>query len=413
MKVLFFIPLLLLVFATKSQTFMAQTDPPIIGKVCPDFTLPILNNSGYEKPVTLHSLKGKVIIMEFWATYCGPCIPSLRRFEKLQAQFGQSVRFLAISDEHKDKIMNFIQKRAFKNIGFVTDSGHKINGLFYHHFIPHTVVIDQEGIVRAFCAPEEVTEEVVAKILNYQPVEFTMKHEYQEASYSQNGNVNSNDFQSIIIHKAENKIFKAELSGYKDGFTTEFIKDSDTEYRFINCPLTLIYQILYNQKSSRVLLECPDPAKYTFDKPNLYCFELKVPAYLNKNIQEVGIQQLQMLFPLKSRIESRRMKVFTIEQSLLTGATSSIDSTGIIQKGLMLKDLVNYLENNPQLVENLPVINDSGLSENTLLDLDWFQNYSDSVENKLRTLGLQGHQQEREISCLILYEPQLMSKNTP
>jgi hypothetical protein len=79
----------------------------------------------------------------------------------------------------------------------------------------------------------------------------------------------------------------------------------------------------------------------------------------------------------------------------------------------MLKDLINYLENNPQLVENLPVINDSGLSENTLLDLDWFQNYSDSTENKLRTLGLQGHQQEREISCLILYEPQLMGKNTP
>ena len=95
----------------------------------------------------------------------------------------------------------------------------------------------------------------------------------------------------------------------------------------------------------------------------------------------------------------------------MQGATNSVDSTGIIQKGLTIKDLMNYLESNPQLVGNLPIINESGLPDNTILDLDWFQNYPDSIENRLRTLGLKGEFKMADIACLVLFEPRLVSKN--
>ena len=411
MKKLLLVAFVLLTNSVFAQTFMAQTDPPMLGKICPEFSMSVVTPNGTEKNLSLSELRGKVIVIEFWATYCAPCIPSLKHFDKLQAQFGDAVKFIAISEENRDKVDAFIAKKGHKNITYATDLGRKLNDMFYHHFIPHTVVIDQDGVVQAFCSPDEIDQFVMSKLINREPVSFTMKHEYQETSYTQSTGVLQNYDQPIIVNKPKNQKYKIEFSNYKEGYATEFVKESSTEYKFTNCPLTLIYQILYDQKTSRVLLDVNDKSKYAFENHNLYCLELSVPDYLGKNIQEVGLQQLESLFPLKSKIETRIQKVFSIQKSDIQGATNSVDSTGIIQKGLTIKDLMNYLESNPQLVGNLPVINESGLSDNTILDLDWFQNYPDSIENRLRTLGLRGEFKMADIACLVLFEPRLVSKN--
>jgi hypothetical protein len=143
----------------------------------------------------------------------------------------------------------------------------------------------------------------------------------------------------------------------------------------------------------------------------MFCLDLNVPEFIGKTIREVGVQQLESLFPLKSKMETRNQKVFALQKSDLEGAIASKDSVGITQKGLTIKDLMNYFESNPQLVDNLPVINESGLDDATVIDLDWFQNYHDSIENRLRTLGLHGEVKMVDIPCLILYEQQLVTKN--
>ena len=394
-----------------AQTFMAQTNPPMLGKVCPDFSMSVIGANGVEKPLALSELRGKVVILEFWATYCAPCIPYIKHFEKLQFQFGDAIKVIEISEENRDKVDAFVQKRGYKNVSFAMDWGRKLSDMFYHHFIPHTVVIDQDGVVLAFTSPDEIDQEVIGKLINREPVTFTMKHEYQEASYNSSSNVLQNYDQPIIVNKPKNQTYKIEFSNYKEGYATEFVKESSSEYKFVNCPLSLIYQILYDQKTSRVILDVNEPAKYSFENQNSYCLDLSVPDFIGKSVQDVALQQLEGLFPLKSKIEVRNRKVFALLKSDLQGAMNSIDSAGIIQKGLTIKDLMNYIESNSQLVNNLPVVNESGLPDNTILDLDWFQNYPDAVENKLRTLGLHGEVKMRDITCLVLYENRLVSKN--
>lgn len=394
-----------------AQTFMAQTNPPMLGKVCPDFSMSIIGANGIEKPLNLSELRGKVVILEFWATYCAPCIPYIKHFEKLQFQFGDAIKVIEISEENRDKVDAFVQKRGYKNVSFAMDLGRKLNDMFYHHFIPHTVVIDQDGVVLAFTSPDEIDQEVIGKLINREPVTFTMKHEYQKASYSSSTNTLQNYDQPIIVNKPKNQTYKIEFSNYREGYATEFVKESSSEYKFVNCPLSLIYQILYDQKTSRVILEVNEPTKYSFENQNSYCLDLSVPDFINKSIQYIAIQQLEGLFPLKSKIEIRNRKVFSLLKSDLPKAINSIDSTGIIQKGLTIKDLMNYIESNPQLVDNLPVVNESGLPDSTVLDLDWFQNYSDSVETKLKTLGLHGEVAMRDIPCLVLYENHVVNKN--
>jgi thiol-disulfide isomerase/thioredoxin len=394
-----------------AQTFMAQTNPPMLGKVCPDFSMSVIGANGIEKPLALSELRGKVVILEFWATYCAPCIPYIKHFEKLQFQFGDAIKVIEISEENRDKVDAFIQKRGYKNVSFAMDWGRKLNDMFYHHFIPHTVVIDQDGVVLAFTSPDEIDQEVIGKLINREPVTFTMKHEYQEASYTSSTNTLQNYDQPIVVNKPKNQTYKIEFSNFKEGYATEFVKESSSEYKFVNCPLSLIYQILYDQKTSRVVMDVNDLTKYSFENHNSYCLDLSIPDFIGKTVQDVAIQQLEGLFPLKSKMEVRNKKVFALLKSDLQGAMNSVDSTGIIQKGLTIKDLMNYMESNPQLVNNLPVVNETGLPDTTILDLDWFQNYPDSVENKLRTLGLHGEVAMRDISCLVLYENRMVSKN--
>ena len=411
MKKLLIVAFVILTNSVFAQTFMAQTNPPMLGKVCPDFSMSVIGANGIEKPLNLSELRGKVVILEFWATYCAPCIPYIKHFEKLQFQFGDAIKVIEISEENRDKVDAFILKRGYKNVSFAMDWGRKLNDMFYHHFIPHTVVIDQDGVVLAFTSPDEIDQEVIGKLINREPVTFTMKHEYQEASYNSSSNVLQNYDQPIIVNKPKNQTYKIEFSNYKEGYATEFVKESSSEYKFVNCPLSLIYQILYDQKTSRVILDVNEPTKYSFESQNSYCLDLSIPDFIGKSVQDVALQQLEGLFPLKSKIEVRNRKVFALLKSDLQGAMNSVDSTGIIQKGLTIKDLMNYMESNPQLVNNLPVVNESGLPDSTVLDLDWFQNYPDAVENKLRTLGLHGEVKMRDITCLVLYENHLVSKN--
>lgn len=81
---------------------MVQTDPSMLGKVCSDFAMAVITPNRAEKNLALSELREKVVILEFWATHSSPCIPSLKRFDKLQVQFGDAVKFIAISEESRE-----------------------------------------------------------------------------------------------------------------------------------------------------------------------------------------------------------------------------------------------------------------------------------------------------------------------
>ncbi len=106
-----------------------------------NFTLTDLAGQQY----TLKDLKGKVVLLNFWATWCPPCRKEMPDLEALYQKFkDQGLIILAISDEDIAKVQPFLAQRNF-TYPVLLDPGRKVNSLFHVEGIPKNFVFDRGG----------------------------------------------------------------------------------------------------------------------------------------------------------------------------------------------------------------------------------------------------------------------------
>jgi len=122
-----------------------RLEPATEGKTAPDFTLKDLNG----RPVQLSSLRGKVVLVNFWATWCPPCreeIPSMVRMN--QAMQGKPFQLLAISIDEggKDAVTAFFQK-AGATLPALLDTDGAVARTYGTTGVPETFVIDTKGVI--------------------------------------------------------------------------------------------------------------------------------------------------------------------------------------------------------------------------------------------------------------------------
>ncbi len=106
-----------------------------------NFTLQDLQGNSW----TLKDLRGKVALVNFWATWCPPCRKEMPDLEALGKRFkDQGLVILAISDEDAAKVKPFIAERQF-TFSVLLDPGRKVNKLFDVEGIPKTFIYNREG----------------------------------------------------------------------------------------------------------------------------------------------------------------------------------------------------------------------------------------------------------------------------
>lgn len=116
--------------------------PRQTGRSAPDFTV-----SDSSRTVHLADYRGKVVILNFWATWCAPCIEELPSLNALQQQLPQ-VEVLAVStDQDPQAYRDFLAEHKI-NLLTVNDPSHHSSDLYGTAQWPETYVIDQHGIIR-------------------------------------------------------------------------------------------------------------------------------------------------------------------------------------------------------------------------------------------------------------------------
>jgi cytochrome c biogenesis protein CcmG/thiol:disulfide interchange protein DsbE len=117
--------------------------PAQIGTQAPDFTV-----TDGDKSVTLSQFRGKPVVLNFWATWCPPCVQEIPSMVRLQKQLGDKVVILAVStDVDADAYKKFTAKNM-QGMLTVRDGDNRSNALYGTFAFPETYVIDRNGIIR-------------------------------------------------------------------------------------------------------------------------------------------------------------------------------------------------------------------------------------------------------------------------
>lgn len=160
-----YLPLVLIVLFFSCSTSPKNSGSPAVeielegSYHTPDNTIP-----------TLEQLKGKVVVLDFWATWCSPCISGFPKFQSLYETYrNKGVAFIAITDDSKERVENFLSHSAYTFwVGHDTD--HSTLKDYNVKGIPLYVVINKEGNV--VCRTHSLSEEIITEVLKtgwYQP----------------------------------------------------------------------------------------------------------------------------------------------------------------------------------------------------------------------------------------------------
>jgi peroxiredoxin len=118
--------------------------PPHIGSNAPEFTVQDAQNK-----ITLSQYRGQVVVLNFWATWCPPCIEELPSLVEMQRRLrAKGVIVLAVSVDVDESAYRRFVKDHNVNLLTVRDPDQKSPALYGTHLFPETYVIDRNGVMR-------------------------------------------------------------------------------------------------------------------------------------------------------------------------------------------------------------------------------------------------------------------------
>lgn len=143
-----FILLLALISTTafsqeKKEIDFAAFDKTKVGDKVPEFSFKTIDGKSYK----MSELKGKTIMLVFFATWCGPCMKELPQIQSDIWEEYKSDDFMVVAlgrDHTMEQIKKFNAEKGF-TFPIGPDPEHKIYGLFFEKYIPRNVLVNKEG----------------------------------------------------------------------------------------------------------------------------------------------------------------------------------------------------------------------------------------------------------------------------
>ncbi|OUS12159.1 hypothetical protein A9Q97_06495 [Rhodospirillales bacterium 47_12_T64] len=142
---------------TKASAEISEK-PPLEGRLDGNFTLfdppipvPIESFQGDDgKLMSLKDMKGQVLLVNFWATWCPPCVKEMPDLDKLQAEMGSdSFRVITLSEDRSGlkKILPFFKDKELKNLPAYVDIKGRVSRAFGLRGLPSTYLVNKQGMI--------------------------------------------------------------------------------------------------------------------------------------------------------------------------------------------------------------------------------------------------------------------------
>ncbi|SIT13543.1 TlpA family protein disulfide reductase [Belliella pelovolcani] len=400
-----------------------------IGDQIPDFKFTnVINNDG--EPIKISDYKGKLLILDFWATWCAPCIASFPKLDSLDKAFGDDLDILPVTYQDKEEVAKlFSRMPKLKDINkpMVTDDL-VLKTIFPHKILPHYVWIDQEGNVLAFTESSEVTAENIQKALeDNAPMlnqrDMTLLTSYLEQPY----------FESKII-KPESLLFQSSIAGFTEGLIGAYKVHFD-EHRKVeriivnNMGIIQLYKLAYGEltttfSQNRLRLEVQHLDNIQFDgsgqkytdwkkQGNAFCYELFLAENFRDAAFEIMRDDLNRYFPqYKAQVIMEDIDIWALvitdEEKAAQLKTKCSESTlkDSFSEFSMTNRKVSWLISilNTKYLQDLDatLVDKSGLSDNIDLQLQGNMTDIQSIRKALEPYGLDFIAQKEKLPVLVI-----------
>lgn len=370
-----------------------------IGKEVPNYTfLETLNNNN--RKISLQDMRGKIVIVEFWATWCSPCIPEMRKLDSLQKKYKDVLKVIAVSNENIDRLRKYVNSTSTELI-IAADSTHR--EIFQYKVIPHSILIDQYGIVRAITDPRNINQQTIELLLRGGKIALELKNDFgveeNTATVDTIKTILNPDYQIYISGYDSKKrpgiSFKKNIHGLENGIEVR------------NSSLLRLYMSLFDITLNRIIFK--DSLKledFPYENKNLYNFSVEVGEQYEKKWVDLSVDFLNsnLKYYIKKKIDS--MICYEIKNIDKIIRNSNADATAFSYGGGMfrskkteLKYLVNYLEE----FTDIPVVDKTNLVGFFDIDLNWQLEDPKTLNSELKKYGLKLERSSTKIPVEVIH----------
>lgn len=403
-----FIKIILVFICFINTDLVAQDSGIKIGQKCPDIVLKNLINYK-QQSLKLSDLKGKLILIDFWNTWCSSCIFSMERLEVLQKELDNQFFVLPVTVQKKDVITKFWSNNAIlKKLSFpsvVEDT--VLSKYFPHQAVPYMVWLDENLVVKAITNSQYVNKKNITAMLNKQKFTFIVPKDQTFYDYNEPLMDKLKPLSYSFIAAADDRwkggsFFKRDTAMGANRFTA------------INQRILGLYYLAFRNRINwnfykMLSLQVADSTRYIYNKNktysdqwkkvNTYSYEQVSPFTTNKSdFYQTMVGNLDQYFGLRTRIEKRLTKCYVIVDNASKTLPKAIQATELIG----LDSLVSVLTRDANW---LPVINESKQWGNQKLSISIRQDIDPvRIKEELRKHGLSLVLTERELDRIIIEE---------
>lgn len=392
-KNILIIILMISIISCKKENEIAE-----IGKQVPDYTFKNILNSK-EEQISTRDLKGKIVILEFWATWCGPCIPAMRKLDSLQTEFKNDLEVITISSENKERLEKFI-KSTNTTLKIVSDTSHLSN--FKYKVIPHSIIIDKNGIVRAITNPENINKEVINKLISKNEISLDLKDDFY---------INP-ELKVKTIKSISNQNYRIELKGYdqKKRGGSKILKDTEGNINGIemwNSTIPRLYQTLFDiaSPSRMIYKDSLNEQDFPYKKEHQYNMTIEVSNKFQKKWRKIGIDFLNENFDVNAKIGIDTLSCYvlknvdnTIKKSTSNSSEYMFMGTILNAKKIKMSQLAEYLEN----FTSIPVLDKTNLNGEYDIELEWQAEDPKTLHTELKKYGLKFEKSDKKLPVEIM-----------
>ncbi|QQD14261.1 TlpA family protein disulfide reductase [Sphingobacterium sp. UDSM-2020] len=401
-------------FSYSQQKEMDRSKQLHVGEVLPKIRpMSILNFN--TKSVHLQDWKDKVVVLEFFDTFCASCIEGMPALAQVQKEMGDKLVVLLVTWQSKEVIEKFYRTNAFlkeKNVKLPTIVGDTLLRQFFpHQGVPHTVFL-YKGKVHAITYPDYVKKQFIEELYTSGKLRVPQKDQFKKGDLSDIiteednfiGSVRLTAYQEELVEKPGLSIEKDSISGmYRTYFSNVGILNA---YKALD---TYIKKPKFLLTDKRIVWKVKDPEKYYYREggggQQLWltkygiCYERK--SYVAKELAELATMAINDL----NTFLGLRVYWDQLERDCLV-----IQKIGSPNTGRTPKEKVQKMENLSVLIflmdysgKYLPIVDESDYKGN--IELVGYQNIAD-LNEQLQSYGLEMVEGKRKIEMLIVEEIQ-------